>query len=689
MRPSRKLIARSVLVLAGFLAGAAIGAPLPTLAELEDRLDGSLELQVLDSDVDVAARRLQLQRRGFGASLYSQATFADNDEVVDVGRTRSYRQLNGGMGVRVPVLGSRMQWQEAVARDELGLSRTEADRNLRRRELLKELRSSYAMYWASQRLEALSRDYLAAEPVLEQQLLMRTRAGLLLDSDRLEFMSGFAMARRDQLVAQAEQKRALGSMRQLVHGNLEAGAAARPTVAMACAPGGSGSESAVDQWSTRALDTHPELAYLREASRRLQLSPRNSVLYDVRSDIRVGYHTSTEWPTQERGGSAAVTWSFEMPIDMMGRNGLARSAASAERSRAELEYERRRAQIEQDVQTLVGQRPVLEQSLQFARVRAASAEGAVRERELRSVKLAGDVIERLQQARLARYGAQKALIDAELAMAQWSAEWALLAPVDCRSRALYVWSSASIITQLSHQSAASVTEAARDAGVTHLFLSLDSAQLEQYARNPEPLRAALDAAHERGLRVDLLLGEPTWLLENRRNDLLSIIRRLSALPFDGLHLDIEPNQLENSGLDESALLASLVDTVRAVRAMSAWPVDVSVHPRYLTKLAGTHTLGDALSDADVTATLMVYVANPERVREIVEPLLSRFPRLAQRVALSLEDTLGRDESLHSYSPEERAKRVSRVESGLSQANFRGIALQPSVGAVFSTPLLGN
>jgi hypothetical protein len=91
----------------------------------------------------------------------------------------------------------------------------------------------------------------------------------------------------------------------------------------------------------------------------------------------------------------------------------------------------------------------------------------------------------------------------------------------------------------------------------------------------------------------------------------------------------------------------------------------------------------------VTVTLMIYVANPERVRQIAEALLARFPRLPQRVALSLEDTLDRDESLHSYSPEERAKRVSLVESGLSQANFRGIALQPSVGAVFSTPLLGN
>jgi outer membrane protein TolC len=666
-----------ILVLTAMLvASVATAAPMPTLAELEERLEGSAEMQVLQAEYDVALRRVQLDKRSHGAALYSQATFSDNDEVVDIGRTRSYRQLGGGLGLRIPVLGSRLQWQETVSRDELALARRNSERDLRRRELLRDLRIAYAEYWAAQRVAALSKEYLTAEPVVEQQLLKRTGAGLLLDSDRLELMSAFVLARRDQLRAEDEQQRAMGAMRLLVRGNLDEGTAARPGTAPFCTP----AAGDLEQW----LETHPELVFLRKALQLSQSSARESPVYGVTSDVRVGYHTSTEWPTQERGGSAAVTWSFEVPIDAMSHRSLAHSAVAAEHSRAQLEYERRHTQLEQQVQALLRQRASLEQSLQFARVRVASAEEAVRERELRAVRLAGDVIEKLQQARLARYNTAKALIEDELALVRWSADWAFLAPAHCRARSLYVWSSASLISQLTRDATHSAAAQARSAGFTRLLLSLDPAQLASYARDPKPLRDALDAAHRLGLHVDLLLGEPTWILEARRKDLLSIVRALGALPFDGLHLDIEPNQLTHTGIADDALLAGLLDTVRAVRAVTALPIDLSVHPRYLTQNAGARALGDELSDADVDVTLMIYVANPERVMQIAEPLLTRFPRLSQRVAVSLEDTLSHEESLHHYTPVERARRIAAVESGLKQANFLGITVQPAPSATFST-----
>ena len=648
---------------------ATIASAMPTLAELEARIDGSSQIQLVQSDYELARRRLELERRSHGASLYSQAMASENDDVIDVNRTHSYTALGAGIGVKVPVLGSRLQWQESVSRSELDVARQESLRELQRREILRDLRRAYAEYWAAQRLASLSREILETEPLVESQLTRRTRSGLLLDSDRLELMSGFALARRDTAVAEADQQRALMTMRTLVSGPLEGGLAARPQMTPGCAR----TDEMIPSW----VDAHPEVSFLREAAARAQFSPRDSALYGVSSDIRVGYLTATEWPNAQRGGSAAVTWSFEVPIEMLSHRGLAQATAQAERIRAQRAYEDRRQQIMQDVRNLMSQRAVLEESLRLAQVRFAAGNEAVREKELRSAKWAGDVIEQLQQVRLTRYGSAKALVEAELALARWNADWQMVSASTCRPRGLYAWSSDSVLANLTIHATRPVPSPDGAEGITRLLLSFSAPELKRYQQDAAPLRAALDSAHERGLVVELLLGEPSWLLPAHRDELLRIVQDLRALPFDGLHLDIEPDQLASTGESPDSLLMGLIETAQAVRRVSPWRVEISLHPRYLDAQLGSTTLGGALSDADIAVTLMTYVANPERVIQIARPLLERYPRLTVHVALSLESSLGAEESLYTYSAEERARRISAIEAGLQTPNFAGLTFQPN------------
>ena len=648
---------------------ATIASAMPTLAELEARIDGSSQIQLVQSDYELARRRLELERRSHGASLYSQAMASENDDVIDVNRTHSYTALGAGIGVKVPVLGSRLQWQESVSRYELDVTRQESLRELQRREILRDLRKAYAEYWAAQRLASLSREILETEPLVESQLTRRTRSGLLLDSDRLELMSGFALARRDTALAEADQQRALMTMRTLVSGPLEGGLAARPQMTPGCAR----TDEMIPSW----VDAHPEVSFLREAAARAQFSPRDSALYGVSSDIRVGYLTATEWPNAQRGGSAAVTWSFEVPIEMLSHRGLAQATAQAERIRAQRAYEDRRQQIMQDVRNLMSQRAVLEESLRLAQVRFAAGNEAVREKELRSAKWAGDVIEQLQQVRLTRYGSAKALVEAELALARWNADWQMVSASTCRPRGLYAWSSDSVLANLTIHATRPVPSPDGAEGITRLLLSFSAPELKRYQQDAAPLRAALDSAHERGLVVELLLGEPSWLLPAHRDELLRIVQDLRALPFDGLHLDIEPDQLASTGESPDSLLMGLIETAQAVRRVSPWRVEISLHPRYLDAQLGSTTLGGALSDADIAVTLMTYVANPERVIQIARPLLERYPRLTVHVALSLESSLGAEESLYTYSAEERARRISAIEAGLQTPNFAGLTFQPN------------
>src|SRR5256884_9680097 len=95
------------------------------------------------------------------------------------------------------------------------LSRSAARRQLERRELPVRLRKADGDYGQAQRLEALAQGYLQDEPAFEHVAALRTRERLLLEGDRLELLTGFSLARRDESSGNAEREVALSLMREI------------------------------------------------------------------------------------------------------------------------------------------------------------------------------------------------------------------------------------------------------------------------------------------------------------------------------------------------------------------------------------------------------------------------------------------------------------------------------------------
>ena len=75
---------------------------------------------------------------------------------------------------------------------------------------------------------------------------------------------------------------------------------------------------------------------------------------------------------------------------------------------------------------------------------------------------------------------------------------------------------------------------------------------------------------------------------------------------------------------------------RSLRAATRGRIGLSIHPRYMTMSVGGAPFGEQLARLGVEPTLMIYVADANRVREIAEPLRTRWPELPRRVAMSLE-----------------------------------------------------
>ena len=50
-------------------------------------------------------------------------------------------------------------------------------------------------------------------------------------------------------------------------------------------------------------------------------------------------------------------------------------------------------------------------------------------------------------------------------------------------------------------------------------------------------------ARQRGIRLELLLGEPTWVLPQGRGNMLALLQKVQSMPFGMVHLDLERSQL--------------------------------------------------------------------------------------------------------------------------------------------------
>ena len=679
----------AVAALQGLMAGSAFA--LPPLAELEAQLALSPESRMYDQADQAARAQLKAGRINLGVSLYANAGLAANRDIIDPTHSYAYRETAAGLGLSVPVLGSRMQLRSGLDDQELQVARLDARRELQHRDLLRRLRKAYADYWQAQRTQVLDADLLADETTVRRALDLRTRAGLLLDSDRLELESGFDLGRRDSALAAAAQAHALDSLRSLTDSELDNGVAA-PPLHSDCTPANSA--------DARSLDTDPELMALQHIVAVRSNDPRASALYEVQSSVQVGYQGRDEMNTRQHGSSAAVTWTVQVPIGYQSQRRLYSQAAAAELARARLEYEVRRRELQNERHELVQRQGTLRESLQFASVRLAAADAAVEERQLRARDLAGDVIEQLQRARLARYNAAKAVTEAETALVVWYSDSSRFDDFACASaaavpasesdaaparRTLYVWRAADWLAEAAAPSGDADLARLRAAGFSRLLVSLDAQQMAHALGDPKALAAAVRATQRHGLQVGLLLGDPIWIQETHRHELLQIVRQFKDVPFDALHLDLEPEQIEPNATADPKLFMELVATLQAVVDISPWPVELSTHPRNLDVPVGEVSFAETLRGLQIEPTLMVYVANPERAVAIVAPLLKRFPRLRFRVALSLEQSAAAEQSLSAYPEAELQRRLAQIERQLHAQNFDGIALQLEDGWSLARP----
>src|SRR5580704_17391365 len=175
---------------------------------------------------------------------------------------------------------------------------------------------------------------------------------------------------------------------------------------------------------------------------------------------------------------------------------------------------------------------------------------------------------------------------------------------------LWVWKSPTVLDQ--PNAVETLLSFCKSESITEIYVSIS----ERSEASEEPqLVHLISLLHRSNIRVEALLssteadepGKHRETLLRHVQGILDFNHRHSAARFDGIHLDIEPQQRpENKGPGNLRFLPGLADAFRAVRAV-AESVGMSVNADIQNKLLkGDATQRKMLLSAVPRVTLMMY-----------------------------------------------------------------------------------
>jgi len=657
-----------------------------TLEHVLARAQASVDVGLAESQWEVAKADNAASQAREGPSWVLGTGIASSTEPITDETTRSYLRGSVRAGIRYPLLGAAQRQRADLKQTEQRAILNELNVGTTKQQFLHNLVKQYVTYWSASEKIALTERFLSRETEFSGQAKERTMVGFLLQSDRIEYMSQFDVARRD--LGRLRVQKNL-SLRELNNAGLNASEAFTAILPESTGRCENGHVANTDAPPTRVTLTDS----LNEKDSQNGIGPTRW-FQGVDADVRLETNLSQDYPSLQWGGGVGISLNFSAPWDIRGAARAEQTRVRESQRQLSLLFRQRMEAEERESQAMTQRAVVADLGLQFAAQRTRAAMEALRLAALRAQHLEGDVLERLQIRRYDYYRAASDYIDARAEYAEAQRTLAEQGKPNCQSvepsRAsvttpgkakspnlgAYVWHTPEL-RQMEKEKPAMTSKLAQ-AGVERVLISLDAAQLanlhNEQAR--DSFKQFLWNAQKAGLRIELLLGDPSWILPAHRQNLLDIVRDLRDFPFIGLHLDLEPEQLENWEVNSSFYLAELAHTLQSVAEISPWPLALSAHPRWFEATNHSNCFACLLPSLGVNEiTLMVYVADTDKVVARVRPIVQANPTLQFSLAQSVETQLGEESSFATRGKIAFHSHIERLKVQLAAPNFTSVFIQ--------------
>ncbi|WP_233572587.1 hypothetical protein [Fretibacterium sp. OH1220_COT-178] len=244
-------------------------------------------------------------------------------------------------------------------------------------------------------------------------------------------------------------------------------------------------------------------------------------------------------------------------------------------------------------------------------------------------------------------------------------------------KAVYAWRAAPLLSEATRTE--SLARLKRD-GFDRILLSFSPQEVQglRNSEGAEGLRALLRHASREGVIVDLLLGDPAWILPEAREGLEGVLRFLAPFPFRSVHLDLEPDMLPNAERNRDTLSTHLLDTLRMALIVVGRPIELVVHPRYLEGELGEKMAGALVEMGISDLAVMIYSTNMDAVADRFKAICRAHPRLRFALVQSVEKGLSRSESYFEAGRDGFEKRMQRLRESIGTeglSNFAGLIVQ--------------
>lgn len=690
-----------------------------TLAELEARVGQAGMLRQADAQVIAAQARHEMVASDTGVRLFGSMSLAYGRDAVRPERYRidnlqdsglitstehvltalpdARQRVGAQLGIRLPLFGSRRLLDEAVAQASGAVSVQRYRRKAVEMEALKALRYAYSEAYFRRTEQQLAREYLAREPEARGYLDARGARGLILRDEQRRLLATFAEAAQYQGEAAAAEEAALASIGAMTGLALKPGQLADPGFRVHCLSAGTLHD---------ALESHPDIAYHRELAEQRRREVAAAAAGLVEGSLSVAQSASRE-NSGRSGYASAIAVDLSMPLGYGRWRAARRGVAVAELQRAQLALDGRRDEYTSGVRAALRSRELAHQRLETAQQQLAAEAEGVRIAELRLARTRQDSEELLLRKRYAHYGAARAVVHASLALALREADLLGFAG-RCDSANLdggRAEATSGVLREAgSGRTVAGPADAADDrvppasvalgwygwrlfervaaanpdavlkalARGERILMSLTRAEIGRVKAGGEQralLRQFLDAARGAGVRVELLLGDPHWALREHHADLLEVLHDLQGLPFAGLHLDIEREQLAPA--HRARWADDIAALTRRVGETSALPLALSIHPRD----ASDGLLRALAANGADEVTVMYYNTQAPLVSAFLAGLMKRHPQIGFSLAQSIEPELPDTESYARRSPGQAVAALRGLSDTLAHPNFRGVLVQ--------------
>lgn len=531
------------------------------------------------------ASRKEESRHRFGPEFQAGYNYNTNPVFSETDRSFSSVQHHAEAGVVLPVLKRLGTGPGEVERAACQLKVAEAEGRRAVQQALFEVRQLYLEHWEAQQQE---KHYRSAAGLLEEAIRLARQGekqGEVLPAEVLTLEQQWLEAREQ--AALAAQVRETRRRRLATLLGLEAA-----TLRLAPYTPGKPQPPGFPELVRLARTARPELAAIPWRVREARINGERAVAQVCDLNLEARYYVDQYKEIGTRSGAFLMA-RFSAPLEAVQLVRHRRESSRGEAAAQEARGEALALQVEREVAAAWESYQAAEARLRVAHKQRQLAEEKLRTRTVLAARpsllASASGLEVLTARVQAEAAAREAVVrEAERERAYAALLFALgtddltalptagasASPAPSLPLAVWLYYPDRLIIAGELER---IPALAGDKGLTTVYLCLNRALIAPGERFTPKLRQFLAEAHRQGIAVHALLDETTWLLPERREDLLAYLRWLRDFQagggtdtrFAAVHLDLEIHQLPQWQQKKAIYGKYLLDTLTLVKSQAA------------------------------------------------------------------------------------------------------------------------